>query len=271
MKVLSATSEKGAHLIDWRKVAPTGLVHKDIEILPEFERKQFAKLFMSTAVLILAIDGEEADIAGKMDSFLHFVETPLGNTLAICASEARQRGPYTWAAFSTAIRLPGFDLVPAVGAWFKAVPRPSHFESFHQRKSEGPLTEAEADYYDRVMRAEIPPGLEALEARFREWQRLSDAEKKRKQRAKTSRKTDLFKEVIQSDWLTFALWCRTTKGILRCYPSMPQADAKEQYASFKKIDDAISKLGFSSSRKPEHNDKIEEAEDAMRKLIAAQL
>ena len=52
---------------------------------------------------------------------------------------------------------------------------------------------------------------------------------------------------------------------------MPQADAKEQYASFKKIDDAISKLGFSSSRKPEHNDKIEEAEDAMRKLIAAQL
>jgi len=271
MKAESATAGEESHLIDWRKVAPTGLVHKDIELHPEFERQQFAQLYMSTAVLILAIDGEEADMAGKMYGYLHFVETPLGQTLAICASEARKRGPYTWAAFSTAIRLSGFDLVPAVGAWLKAVPRHSYLESFHQRKAEGPLTEAEADFYDRIIRAEIPPGLEALEAKFSEWQRLSDAEKKRKQRSKPFRKNDQYKEVIQRDWITFALWCRTTKGILRCYPWMPQADADEQYASFKRIDDAISKLGFSSSRKPENNDKIEEAEEAMRQSITAHL
>ncbi len=267
MKAKSAIAGE-SHLIEWRKVTNL-LIRDDIEPYPPYEQELFTNLFMSTVVLILAIEGEEADIVGRMDGYLHFVETPFGNALAICASQARQRGPYTWAAFSAAIRLPGFDLVPVVGDLLKTVPKSSHFESFHQRKSEGPLTAAEADYYDRVMRAEIPPGLEAFESKFSEWQRLSDAAKKRKQRSKPCRKTDPFKEAIQRDWVTFALWCRTTKGILRCYPWMPQADADEQYASFKRIDGAISKLGFSSSRKPEYNDKIEQAEEAMRKLIAA--
>lgn len=270
MKTESATTGEESHLIDWRKV-PNLLIRNEIEPYPPYEQKLFTELYMSTAVLILAVDGEKADIAGKMKGFLHFVETPFGKTLAACAGEAKERGPQTWAAFSTAIRLPGFDLVRAVISWLNARPTPSFAEYYYKRKSEGPLTEAEADFYDRGMRAEIPPGLEAFEASFRERQRLFDAEIKRKQRSKPFRKNDQYKEVIQRDWITLALWCRTTKGILRCYPWMPQADAEEQYASFKRIDDAISKLGFSSSRKPENNDKIEEAEEAMRQLITAHL
>lgn len=238
-----------------------------VEPYPPFLGKLVMELYILAGVLLLAMDGEKADIQKKLPGVLRLVETPFGNALAVCAGEARKRGPSSWAAFSAAVRLPGWDLVKAVCVWIENRPAKTTLEKLFDARAEGEISSDEADYYHWAIQSETSQNLEAWETYAKEYGKKLESERKRKRRDRRKRTSDVFDDIIRRDWITEALWCRTTKGILDRY-SLPQGTGEEVESSLRRIDRAISDAGFSDSRHSENEPAILAAVEAMRCQLA---
>lgn len=246
-------------LIDWAKVAPTGIAIPGVELYPAYERKAFAELFVMAAVLQIAFEGENANIKDRFGGYLRFVESVAGNALAVSASEARKRGPHTWAAFCAALKHQ--DVLLAALAWSELVPRPSVLEAFLKREGR-PMSEDEDDYFHRMISPELPPGMGGMMLFAEEWQKAKEAKRKRARREGKSSNQEAelratLRIVIARDWLIAALWCRSTKGILDyCLPNPSEGDSE---ALLNHINDVISELGLAKSRCVKLESSIENA------------
>jgi hypothetical protein len=256
-------------LVDWSKIGPW-LIQDQVSS-PEYLREILLKIRLSTTVLVIAVHGEEPDFEVFLPKYERMVETPFGLTLAACAAEARRRGPRTWAAFSASLEFPGYQLVRAVAAWLNANPTPTPLQAYLDRKSQGGLTANEEVYHHLSIQNESSEGLTALDRQFAEWSRLNAAASKKQRRQKEPQKQDTFRAIISRDWITSALWCRDNKGILNCYPWMPQGVIAEQEASSRRINTAISRLGFTKSRMQKNNDAIDAAEAKIMRQISRQV
>lgn len=211
----------------------SGLVNCNGETLPKFWLRQRTELFVAAAVLMMAFEGEQPDFKSGFLNYLNFVATGVGLSLACCASEARVRGPQSWATFCASLKLEGIH--EAVARWTIRIHQEQSkdaLEGFVRALRDGPILDDEVDFWRWLRGAEVgdddvmPELLEAY-ARFKDTERKASRRNKRITSGTKRANKDPFRVLILRDWLIEALWCRPTKGILVFLPERLQGRYRE--------------------------------------------
>jgi len=216
----------------------------------EEETKAIIRMMgLYAAIPLLALYGEDVDFTERAP-FLHFVETtPAGHTLAIVAGFARRRRTL-WTRFCYSIRQPGF-----VHAWtlFCHATRKHDNESISDqikrlRLDVGhPLEGIDKKIAERLRDSLPVPGTREFEEFIADQARVTEAERKKQARKRPPKAPSLYKEIVERDFLTNALWCRSTSSIVSEY--FPNANADEHEKHEREFNKAFSLLKLSKARR----------------------
>jgi|GEM_PF-2317219 len=231
------------HLINWPMALtlyerPDNPYHKSY-------RTVMMRAAFSGLALMLAVEGEKPDIKGRFNNYLHFIETPVGQALSIAASEARKAGELGWNEFKASLGRPIFDIMLAASVWHRSLSAepPNLVKSYVESSG------SEAEFYQHMIARKLHDGEHTLHELFHAWTRLSNAARIKEKRGVKRRSTNEIKMTIQLDWLPRSLWTLSTKEIAFLYDWIPSDDIESLEDSCRKIDAAISELGFSMTRK----------------------
>jgi hypothetical protein len=212
--------------------------------------------------LLFALEGEEAPIDEKHDEVLKFVLSgPLGMAIGTCSVEARWHSARSMAAFRASTKLPGF--LKAALMWSRLDLEPE------LRRGEMPkwpdlleravkqLGENEAldSYWLDFCKAESSDTQDYVKRLSDAHRRTAEAARKKKDRGRKAM-ANRFKDHLKAYWITLALWCRTTSGIL----AILRPDTTDGASDLTAIDKDISRLGLAASRCSQNQSAIEIAE-----------
>lgn len=213
--------------------------------------------------LLIALGAETARFSEELREIRRFIlSSRVGISLGMAAREAHWKSQRSRAAFTASTALPGF--MEAVTVWSNLVHGiDTEFGGLGDwrillkktLKGSGESKEHD-DYWLTILQAEAGDGREFAKQQATEIQRIESAAKKRESRGLAPMKSR-FKPALTARWLTDALWCRTTAGLLGILAPETTQGASDMAA----IDKDISRLGFAKFRRPEHEIVVEEAEN----------
>ena len=180
----------------------------------------------------------------------------LGFALCQAAFFAHRTGRETFAIFSVSTHLPGF--LEALEAWTHSLWPDDEFDW----KAELPWInrnlvgeDEEASKFWIMESLHQAPDTRSFTRELAAEVNRADAAERMQTKRGTKRELPKFKNDIKVMWIAGALWCRNTTGILLWLDGQ-EPDA---VSATKRIDRDISDLEFSASRRPDHQQIIDEA------------
>ena len=190
---------------------------------------------------------------GLYKVILQFSARKIGTTACFLAAQAILT-PISTACFAVSSRLPGFyDNLDRIADLLQ----PQELDVWEQLGKKREDSSDSLEWYLESTFEENPPkNREEMDAMCKAWLNAKKATERRKKR-ELAPKQNWLAATLKTDWLPYAHWCRSTQGIMDFYSSsFNPVTAEDHEAARKIIDTAISKLGLSAKRHPQHGEKI---------------
>ena len=190
----------------------------------------------------------------------NFLYRPVFAPLIFAVSEAKGH-PKFWFPFVASSRLDGFlENVMAISQITAKGNRQAKIDYSILNAAE---THEASFILREYFKESAPATAEEMTELCSSWMKAKQAEDRRRQRhlEGVEPRQNACRDLILTNWLTDALWCRTTAGIVSRYDNtLGVKDADDHEAVCSRMEKEISKLNLSADRRSEHNEVIEKAE-----------